>query len=438
MLSHLQVFFVLVFAAVQGVNGGEVIRADHSETIRTSSGLLRMEWGAVSIVDSIRGISISADSANIWVSSDSAKVISRARLSGKVSLEENARSVYSKNLEYDPRNEIAVFTGKVRVIETGKDLVAGEVTYDRRMNQLKARRFVRLEYPTDGLVVVADELVYFADVDSGWATGNTRVSRYSNGSDSLVVTAHWVSFSGGGNRLHFGGDVAVSQALVSAQADTAVYNEAGGLLELKGGPKAGWVEETGKDTVEMSGERLSVQFSRHLAERIILVKNTQIRKVAQHDSVGETQSIRADSSIVALGERHPVSIESIGNVTGILESDEGTTTDLKGERVQLSFVEGILDSLVIQMGEVDHKSLDEKRGSRLSGNRILLKFQNGDIRDVLAQGEAKCEHTDGKAKNGRVRLTGDRVELSFETGELVRAHAEGGVRGSYEDQGGGQ
>jgi len=89
---------------------------------------------------------------------------------------------------------------------------------------------------------------------------------------------------------------------------------------------------------------------------------------------------------------------------------------------------------LIQDGEVDYRTMNGEQVSRLSGARILLSFRAGEIRYVLAEGEAKCEHTDDQIQTGEVRLTGDRVELSFEKGELIRASADGGVRGSYESR----
>ena len=432
MYSLLIPILVLIVAPTTATYGGEVIRADHSETIRTSSGLLRLGWGGVSIVDSIRGISILADSANIWISADSARAISRARLSGNVVLKDVDRSVRSKALEYDPRNETAVFSGSVLVEEAGKVLSAGHVAYDRKTNSLASRESVRLLYAESGLVVVADELGYTTGVDSGRAQGNTRVARHSGGTDSLIVSSRWLWFRRGGDLLHFGGDVEVIKSNLTASADTAVYSETSGILELTGHPKAGWVENVERDTVEMSGDRLSLLFGERIAERVTLMGNTRIRMVSIRDSIQEEQNITADTSVVDIDERFPVSMVSSGNVAGNLESDTGTLTELDGVSTQFAFRNGTLDSLLIQDGEVDYRTIDGEQVSRLSGARILLSFRGGEIRNLLAEGGAKCEHTDDKIQTGEVRLTGDRVELSFEKGELIRASAYGGVRGSYE------
>jgi lipopolysaccharide export system protein LptA len=434
----LQLLVLFVLIPIMDIHGGEVIRADHSETTSTPSGLLRMEWGGVSIVDSVRGISLSSDSAQIWVSSDSARVISRARLTGNVNLQDRTRSIRSRVLDYDPRNEAANFNMEVQVFEPGKSLTASQVSYDRKRDHLKSAGDVTLNYSKKGMTLTADELQYSTKSDSGSAKGNTRLIRYSEGTDSLVAEAGRVSFSGGGDQLEFSSGVIVSQSSIAATADTAIYQDSAGTLELSGRPLIEWKGPEQKDTVEMSGTYLSVVFSNHRPNRISLVGGTRVRMITQSDSPGVMQTITADTSVIDLEGNNLIEMRSRGDVTGHLVSREGTRTNLGGGVARFVFLDGAIDSLLLEDGKVEAHSENESQWSRLSGDHILLTFVRGEIREVTAQGQAKCEHFEEDSEDGEVRLTGDRVELGFEFGKLVLAKADGAVRGSYNGSGRGR
>ena len=96
------------------------------------------------------------------------------------------------------------------------------------------------------------------------------------------------------------------------------------------------------------------------------------------------------------------------------------------------FTEGDLDSLTLEgKGTATYAPADRKAFSRLFGARMRIGFQGGAIRRVLIEGEAVCEHAPQGGGEESIRLTGDRVELTFEEGDLKKALAAGGVKGRY-------
>ncbi len=431
--------FVLGVALVLGalcrpLFAAEEIRAERTETIRTADGVLRISVGRVSMQDWARGVAISADSARAWFPTNT-NLVEKYLFFGHVFLKDSVRQVRSAALEYDPREEVAIFTGRVEAVDEGRILTARKMVYPLKKGLLDAHGAVGLVYPNQGVSVQAEALRYEAAGDSGEAVGGAGAVWVPDpDGDTLRVRADTLRFYEQGERMRFVGGVQIVQAGMRAGSQTACYLKQEGRLELEGAPEATWTQQgdPARDSVDIRADRMLLGLEGGRLSRILLYQRAEIRMEAPQDRAVETRLIRADTAVVGLSGDRLEEIKARGGVEALFRSGEGAKTDLSGDKIQMAFEEGQLDSLMLEGKQVaTYVPADGMAVSRLSGGRIVIRFQDGEIRHIRADQEAVCEHTSLEEGEERIRLTGDRVELDFEEGHLQRVRSAGGVRGSY-------
>ncbi len=434
MISFLAIAALALSILYAPLYAAEEIRADRTETTRMPDGVLRVSVGGISMDDPERGIAISADSLRMWISADTDRV-DKYLLFGHVSLKDSVRQIRSERLEYDPIEEAATFRGSVDVRGAGRVLTARRVVYRWKQEILDADGAVGLVYPAQGVRVRAEALRYDAAGDSGRAAGDAEVVRLPDpGGDTLYVRADTLRFYEQGGRMRFSGGVQIAQAGMRGVAQTAHYLKQEGRLELEGAPETTFSQEgeSGRDSVAISADRILFGMAGGRLGKIWLYRGAQIRMEAPRDSVVDVRSIRADTALVTLEGDRLGGVEATGGVEASLRSGDGAQTDMRGDHIRMAFGGGEVDSLVLE-GEntATYIPADGQAVSRLSGRRIAIRFEDGQIRHLLADQEAVCEHTSLEDGEEKIELTGDRVELDFEDGALQRAQSAGGVRGSY-------
>jgi len=418
---------------------GEEVRADWSETLLKSSGVVRIYRGAVSLRDTVGHVYILADSAHAWIPSGSTQSRlqpDRYLFVGGVSLRDSAFQLRADTLAYDPRARAAALRGGVELRDADRSLKALRLVYGFGESRLDASGQVEMAYASQGIWLRSGALLYSAKGDSGVASGATEALRIpsTGGGDTLRIAADTLRFSDGGERMRFSGSVCVKpRPGVHALCQTAHYWEPEGRMDLLGGARAGWLQEgtTGRDSVEIDAKQLLLGFEEGRLATLELQDSVTVCTQQLLDGGGDRRAIRADTCEILFQDTQMARLQARGRVEAFLHPADGAETRLEGDGVWMAFREGKLDSVeVVGACRVTHRPADGKLESRMSGRRISLSLSQERIRRVLVVDEALCEQT-GNLEDGDIHLAGDRLDLSFEGGRLQRAVGEGGVTGRY-------
>ncbi|MDE2998592.1 MAG: hypothetical protein OXU79_05865 [Gemmatimonadota bacterium] len=422
-----------LLATASPVDATELIRAGRSETILRDAGVLRIEAGGVTYRHTGRALSVSADSARLWIPDGG---LSRARFFGRVTYRDSARTLAADALTYHPRSELASFRGGVRVIEQDRLLDARRVTFRKKANLLEAEGAVKLNYSRKRISFHAPAMTYHVLADSGLGSGGVQAVRLpETPGDSLYVRSDSMHFADLGDRMRFSGRVRMEHAGIRAHASRGRYFRPADRLELGGGASAVWIRNhaTTADSVTLNAERMRVYGAGgSTLDRIVLIGAARLHKESGQPEIEGGHEVRADSVVLGMSEGRIVAIDASGGASATLTTSDGAGVDLKGGRICMDLPEGNLDSLtVLGMGTGAYVSSDSTSVSRISGGSIAIGLEDGAVREVLITESARCTHRSETGKTGNIRLSGDSVKLTFDRDGLSDVHAEGGVRGRY-------
>lgn len=420
-------------ATASHVDASELIRADRSETILRDAGVLRIEAGSVSYRHTERALSVTADSARMWIPDG---VLSRARFFGRVVYRDSARTLNADVMTYHPRSELATFHGGVRVIEKDRLLSARRVTYRKKANLLEAAGGATLIYSQKQISLRAPAMTYHVLADSGSGTGGVQAVRSPvTRGDSLAVRSDSMHFANLGDRIRFSGRVRMSHAGMRAQAPRGRYFRRADRLELEGGTTAVWIQndKTRTDSVALNAERMFVHGAGgNTLDKIVLIGAARLLKEAVPPDNDDAQVVQADSVVMGMAEDRIAAIDATGEASTTLTSRDGAHVDLKGNRILMGFPQGNLDRLTVHgEGSGAYVTSDSAAVSRISGGSIAFDFEEGEVKEVLIRETARCTHRSETGKTGDIRLSGDCVILTFVGDRLANVQAEGGVRGRY-------
>ncbi len=420
-------------ASASHIDATELIRADRSETILRDTGVLRIEVGGVSYQHTERALSVSADSARLWIPDGG---LSRARFFGRVTYRDSARTLDADIMTYHPRSELATFQGGVRVIGRDRLLTARRVMYRKKANLLEADGGAELDYSTKRILLRAPAMTYHVVADSGWGTGGVQAVRSPESrGDSLTVRSDSMQFANLGDRIRFSGRVRMVHAGMQACAPRGRYFRLADRVELEGGTSAVWIQsdETRADSVILNAEQMHVYGAGGNAlDIVVLIGAARLRKEAVQPDIDDAQEVQADSVVLNLADGRIADIEASGEASTMLTSRDGATVDLKGNRIRMGLPDGSLDSLTVYgEGSGAYVSSDSAAVSQISGGLILFDFEEGAVKKVLIREAARCAHRSETGKTGDIRLSGDSVILTFDGDRLANVQADGGVRGRY-------
>ena len=432
-MSFYLYLFWCFLATVSHVDATEMIRADRSETILRDAGVLRIESGGVSYRHTERALSVTADSARMWIPDG---VLSRARFFGGVIYRDSTRTLGADAMTYHPRSELATFHGGVRVIERDRLLSAQRVTYRKKANLLEADGGATLNYSRKQISLRAPAMLYHVLADSGSGTGGVQAVRSpETRGDSLAVRSDSMHFANLGNRIRFSGRVRMDHAGMRAQAPRGRYFRRTDRLELEGGTSAVWIQddEARTDSVALKAERMHVHGAGgNTLDKIVLIGAARLRKEAVQPDNDDAQLVQADSVVLEMTDGRIAVIDASGEASTMLTSRDGASVDLKGNRIRMGLPEGDLDSLTVHgEGSGAYVSSDGAAVSQISGGSIAFDFEEGAVIAVLIRETARCAHRSETGKTGDIRLSGDSVILTFDGDRLANVQADGGVRGRY-------
>ena len=433
LLYALHRFFLLFLATAFPAHATELIRADRSETILRDSGVLRIEAGNVSYRQTERLLSVTADSARLWIPDEG---LSEARFFGRVVYRDSAIQLDAANLTYLPRTAVATFSGKVRVTESDRLLTARRVAYHKNEHRMDAEGGVTLNYGRQGIILRAPEMTYHVLADSGSGTGGIQAVRVPEPSgDSLTVRSESMVFANQSDRIDFLGRVGMEHAGMVAGAPRGRYFRVLDRLELDRGASAVWIQrdEARADSVTFNAERMQVHgVAGNILDEIVLVGDSRLRMESAQPEHGGSQTVNGDSVVLDMAGGRIVGIEASGEASTMVIARNGATVDLAGQQISMDFLNGDLDSLTVQgVGNGIFVSSDSATVSRISGGMIAFGFDRGAVRKVAVIESARCTHRSETDKTGDIQLSGDRVNLVFEGDRLTDVRAEGGVRGRY-------
>lgn len=419
MLSKLITVFLLVGTFSVQLAAQQHIRAPHVETLLEGAETLRNYRGGVSFEDTLRGIHIGADSLHLRVQSDQYAFVRG------VAYRDSVRQVRADTLMFSLREHRAEFRGRVFLSDGDRVLWAHRVTYDTQNRQLYARQGVRFEQKDKKQVLETQVLEYDLSADTGRARGKNRIALSGETADTLVALADSIMFEG--RAISLGGNVRIRQKDMDAQAASASYLDT--LLLLSGQPLVAWHSKENADTVSGKAERIGFVMD-DLAVRAVRLEKAVEIQMATSDN--QHTAIRADTARIGLRGDALSFVDARQQVKATMTGKGKEDMVLQGDGLMLFFSGGQPDSLILQgNAESAYVPEDGASHSRLLGRQQGMWFHERRLTRVLILDEARCEHAPQHGE--RVHLSGDRLLLLFEEGALHQVEADGGVRGDYKE-----
>ena len=415
-----------LLAAVSRVHGAdEEARAGRMVTIRDGAGVTRVYVGDVEMT--FGGLQVRADSARARTSEN------RVLFVGGVRLSDRDRAISADTLAYDRSAGAAAFIGSVVALAGDRTVSAGRLTYRPSAASLHASGRATLHDADRGVLLRADDLLFYADGDSGSASGNAAVVKSpESGLDTVRATADTVRFSDSGGLMTFRGAVRVSRSGVNAVADSARYDATASELDMAGGLRAAWPGQSDSDSVRASARRMRTVGGSHGCLSLQLAGHVKL-DLGRHASAGDGSRRGAGDSVAASLESGKLSrllIHGDGRVD--LVNGSGAATAMTADTIRIGFSDGSPDSIgMLGSAVVRHVESDRTSESRIVGDTIDVLLSASEVRHLDARGRAECEHAGSDDGRSAAALTGDRILATFEGGRLRRTRAEGGVRGRY-------
>lgn len=406
--------FLLVGASSAEPVEQQHIRAAQVETLLDGTETLRNYRGGVSFEDALRGIYIQADSMHLRVQRDHYAFVRG------VSYRDSIRQVRADTLIFSQQEQRAEFRGRVFLSDGDRLLRAHRVQYDIQGRRLTAQIRVEFVQTEKKQMLETPFLAYDLDADSGRTQGRTRIAMSGDGADTLVALADSVAFQG--QVIALGGDVRIFQKGLSARAAVASFSDT--LLLLSGQPEVTWRRENA-DSISGSAERIGFDLGDLRVRAVRFETNAEL-----HLTATDSQSITivADSARIALSGDSLSYIGARREINAVL-AGKGEMT-LHGDALDLFFSEGQPDSLaMLGNAESTYVPEDGASRSRLLGQKQEMRFRDRSLVRALVLGEARCEYE----KDDGIHLSGDWLLLWFEDGALRRVEADGGVRGKYKE-----
>ncbi|GEM_PF-6199258 len=402
------------------------IRAERMETAQEEGGAVRRTYtGRVeALIDSVF-----VRSAQAVYSSAADEVV----FSGGVEATEGARRVAGDTLTYSLKGRRAVVSGGVLVTEGGRELRAARAIWLRGEGRVEAVGGVEARFPERRVHLRADTLEVASGGESGVARGRPRMVRADE--DTLAMTADTIRFARGGGRAEGEGDVGMEVGGFVAWCGRAVCDS--GTVVMEGAPVLRRPRGGGADSSEVRGERVGLS----VADGRCRVVATGDAKVFQwrFDAAGEPSGwsrLEGDTLSVEVEEGALRRATSEGRAKSVYRAADSSEVELTAGRIAVLFEGGRAGRVNGEgQGRASHRSADGSERSLLTGDAVEVELAGDRIEGVLLQGHAACEYLpDDRAarkRGGKSRLSGDRIRLALEGGEVKRATVEGGVAGAY-------
>jgi hypothetical protein len=249
------------------------------------------------------------------------------------------------------------------------------------------------------------------------------------------MTAETIRFERGGGRAEGEGDVEMEVGGFVARCGRAVCDS--GTVAMEGAPVLRRLRGDGGDSSEVRGERVDIG----LADggcRVVAAGGAEVLQW-RFDAAGEPSGwsrLEGDTLSVEVEGGALRRATSEGGAKSVYVAADSSEVELTAGRITVLFEGGRAGRVNGEgQGRASHRSADGSERSLLTGDAVEVELAGDRIGGVLLKGHATCEYLpDDRAarkRGGKSRLSGDRIRLALEGGEVKRATVEGGVAGAY-------
>ena len=408
---------VLLICTCSGVNAEQKLSADWVETLLLNEQTQRNYRGGVVYEDSLRQLTVKADSAHVRVG-DAIYLFVH-----KVAYKDTVREIRADTLVYHDREDRAIFRGDVFLSDDQHTLEAHSVQYLSKEDSLIAEGDVRLLLP-EGRSLRASQLRYDLIDERGNLQGQTRLRVVGERGDTLEAQSDSIVFVNRGEELFLDGNLILRQGYTHGKAMSGAYTDS--AIVLSGEPQIAWADPDTRDSVSAQGAKILMDMSDQIINALALSDSTRIMALAD----GHSQTIRADSARIVFRNETPQRMHAWGNVILNLSERDTSRAVLSGGDLKLAYRDGKLDSLTLSNGCLgSYVAQDSLSENRLGGKRCVLWFSNGELAQMAISDEAHCTRVTRDSDD--VTVSGDYLLLKFDPGRLLSIRAEGAVRGHY-------
>lgn len=236
---------------------------------------------------------------------------------------EGGRTIQSLTATYSTTKKIAVFVDSVRVVDDSMRIWADTVTYDRRTKMSEGRGRALLADSSGQRWTSGDTIVYDPTVSSLVVRGNAKAWTIED-EDTTFLSGDVLhtrrNVEGDGNTSIASGAAVLVRGNVAARADTMVYDESRGIVNLRTEPIV-W-----NDSLQMFADTIDINAPERRLSSILGVGRAML--VSRSDTVfpnrydqlaGERITISVDDDTV----RRVVSVGQAKSVTWKSEQGRG-------------------------------------------------------------------------------------------------------------------
>lgn len=408
---------LLICTCSGGVNAEQKLSADWVETLLLNEQTQHNYRGGVVYEDSLRQLTVKADSAHVRVGDAIYLFVHR------VSYKDTVREIRADTLVFQDREDRATFRGNVFLSDDQRTLEARIVEFLIKGNLLIAKGDVILRLP-EGRSLRASQLRYGLINEQGNLQGQTQLQVVGEQGDTLEAQSDSIFFVNRGEIFFLEGNLILRQGYTRGKAMSGTYADS--AIFLSGEPQIAWGNPDTRDSVSAQGAEIRMDVSDQTIGALELWDSTRIMALAD----GHSQKIRSDFARIVFRDEAPQRMHAWGNVILNLSERDTSRAVLSGGDLKVAYRDGKLDSLTLSDGCIgSYVAQDSLPESRLGGKRCVLWFSNGELAQMAISDEAYCTWITQDSDD--VTVSGDYLLLKFTPGQLSSIRAEGAVRGHY-------
>ena len=410
---------VLLICACSEVNAEQTLSADWVETLLLNDQTQRNYRGGVVYEDSLRQLTVKADSAHVRVGDAIYLFVHQ------VSYKDSVREIRADTLVFQDREDRAIFRGHVFLSDDQRTLEAHTVQFLSEEDSLIAEGDVSLMLP-EGRSLRASQLHYDLIRERGNLQGQTQLQVVGEHGDTLKAQSDSIAFVNRGRELLLNGNLILRQGHTRGKALSGTYADS--AIVLSGRPSMTWTNPSRRDSVSVQSTKILMALSEQTINTLVLSDSTRIHAMALAN--GHAQKIHSDSARIVFRDETPQRMHAWGNVILNLSERDTSRAVLSGGDLKLAYRDGKLDSLTLSGDCIgSYIAQDSLSESRLKGKECVLWFSNGELAQMAISDEAHCTRITRDSDD--VTVSGDYLLLKFTPGQLSSIRAEGAVRGHY-------
>ncbi|MYD60153.1 MAG: hypothetical protein F4W91_03855 [Gemmatimonadetes bacterium] len=412
---------VLLICTCSGVNAEQKLSADWVKTLLLNDQTQRNYRGSVVYEDSLRQLTVKADSAHVRVGDAIYLFVHQ------VSYKDTVREIRADTLVFQDREDRATFRGHVFLSDDQRTLEAHSVQFLSKEDSLIAEGDVILLLP-EGRRLRASQLRYDLIRERGNLQGQTQLQVAEENGDTLEAQSDSIALVNRGRELLLNGNLILRQGHMRGKARSGAYADS--AIVLSGRPLMTWTNPSRRDSVSAQGTKILMDVSDQIINTMVLSDSTRIHAMALANGHAQKIKIRSDSARIVFRDETPQRMHAWGSVILNLSERDTSRAVLSGDDLKVAYRDGKLDSLTLSGDCIgSYIAQDSLSESRLRGKKFVLWFSNGELAQMAISDEAYCTRITRDSDD--VTVSGDYLLLKFTPGQLSSIRAEGAVRGHY-------